>query len=178
MLCWGLHTNLLSNTFAWDRGGEDLIFVEWFSICKIYFKAGHITERKGFDQNTQWLCCQFRKMKGGWLRDDFTRVCCKAFRQGTNTKYFCVKWQISLWYEGRSTHFDTLSNYNYLCATFCVERTNGVRYTKSEQRSGFQPAVRQYKICPWLSYRHTWHHTGCTSIEHQDMLIFLLYALI
>lgn len=50
---------------------------------QIYFKAGHITERKGFDQNTQWLCCQFRKINGGMWRDDFTRVCCKGFRQGS-----------------------------------------------------------------------------------------------
>jgi len=59
----------------------------------VHFRSGWINERQGHDRQTRYLCCEFRKMTGGWGRDDFTRVCCDGLAKGsgiahTGTDYF------------------------------------------------------------------------------------------
>lgn len=81
----------------WQDAKNQWWRVDWgasvSSMCfpgsgEVYFKQGSITERQGFDRHTQFLCCSFRKKSGGWMRDDFTQVCCDAYYRGSGSVDF------------------------------------------------------------------------------------------
>lgn len=59
---WGVHV-----TSMCFPGGDE-----------IYFKAGGITKRQRFE-DPKMICCEFSKVRDGWGRDDFTKVCCKGY---------------------------------------------------------------------------------------------------
>ena len=81
---------LLSNHIThWFLFSSTLITI----LFQVIFRAGHVEERMGLDQQTQYACCEFRKMNGGFMRDDFTEVCCKSIVNGNALK---IHWFHSL----------------------------------------------------------------------------------
>jgi len=53
------------------------------STSVMYWRQGSVSERSGFDRQTDFICCTFMKKSGGWFRDDFTEVSCSAFKKSS-----------------------------------------------------------------------------------------------